>query len=48
MVGLSACSTLNIDKERATQQRKDQLCSEIETRDLPQCAGHHIPPPPFN
>jgi len=39
LIGISACSSFSIDKERATEQRKNDLCKEIDTRDLPHCNG---------
>ena len=36
---LAGCSTLDLDSERAADQRKQELCREIATRDLPHCAG---------
>lgn len=36
---LSACQSFALDKEKAAEQRKEDLCSEIETRDLPHCYG---------
>ena len=38
-VALSGCSTLSLDKDRAAEARKQELCTDISTRDLPQCAG---------
>jgi len=38
-IALSGCSTLSLDKDRATEIRKQELCTDISTRDLPQCAG---------
>lgn len=35
----SACQSFSLDKERATERRKQALCSEIDTRDLPHCTG---------
>lgn len=43
---LSGC--VSIDKERATEQRKAELCAKIETQHLSHCPGNHIPPPPPN
>jgi len=34
-----SCSSFSLDKERATEQRKQTLCDEIDTRDLPHCSG---------
>ena len=34
---LSACQSLNFDK--AEEQRKQELCKEIDTRELPHCSG---------
>jgi len=39
---MGGCTTLSFDKERATEKRKLDLCTEIETRDLPQCAGGRV------
>lgn len=40
IVPLSACQSFSIDKERATERRKQELCGHIDTRDLPQCSGY--------
>jgi len=45
-INLTACSTLNLDKDRAAEQRKQELCQDITTRDQPQCAGGYVPPAP--
>jgi|GEM_PF-2117317 len=37
--GLTGCSTLSFDKEHATEHRKQELCRDISTRELPQCTG---------
>lgn len=39
LVTLTACSTLTLDKERAAERRKQDLCGEIDTRNLPHCTG---------
>jgi len=39
MAPLAACESFSLDKERATEQRKQELCGEISTRDLPHCSG---------
>lgn len=44
-LSLPACSTLSFDKDRAAEQRKQELCTDISTRDQPQCAGGHVPKP---
>jgi len=44
-LGLTACNTLRFDKDRATEQRKQELCTDISTKDQPQCAGGHAPTP---
>ena len=44
-LSLTACSTFSFDKDRAAEQRKQELCQELETRDQPQCAGQHTPTP---
>ena len=38
-IALGGCSTLGWDKERITEQRKQELCRDVSTRDLPHCAG---------
>ena len=38
-LALGGCSTLSLDKDRATEARKQELCADISTRDLPQCVG---------
>lgn len=43
---LGGCSS--IDKERAAELRKNELCRELETQHLSHCAGNHVPPPPAN
>lgn len=37
---LSACESFSLDKERAAEQRKQELCGQIDTRNLPHCAGY--------
>lgn len=44
LIGLTGC--ISIDKERAAQQRKAELCAEIDTKDQPHCAGSYEAPPP--
>ena len=43
---LSGCAS--IDAERATEQRKAELCGKIDGQNLSHCAGNHIPPPPLH
>jgi len=45
LLTLSACSSFSLDKERAAEQRKQELCGEIGTRDLPHCTGSLEPEP---
>ena len=45
-ISLSACSTLNFNKDRAAENRKQELCRDIATKDQPQCTGNYVPPTP--
>jgi len=36
---LSACQSFSLDKDRAAEKRKQELCGDISTRDLPHCSG---------
>ena len=38
-LGLAACASFSLDKDRAEEHRKQELCQEIDTKDLPHCAG---------
>ena len=35
----ASCETFSFSKERAAEKRKQDLCQEIETKDLPHCSG---------
>ena len=38
-LALGGCSTISLDKDRAAEARKQELCRDIATRDQPQCVG---------
>lgn len=39
IIPLSSCQSFSLDKERATEQRKQELCGQVSTRNQPQCSG---------
>jgi len=39
-VPLLGCESFSFDKQRAAEKRKQELCTEIDTRDQPYCASY--------